>query len=153
MAICPVCEHAQVSGDACDVCGRPLGAPGARALAVERVEGLEPTRHADAGGTPPSRLPDLEPTCADPVVDAPAGPAEWVEDTRHLPVALAAPAAPVEVEPTLHPPAPAEPPRDPFSPELCRYCRTPAAIGAVFCERCGMKLGGHPPAGHPGEDA
>lgn len=153
MVICPVCEHPQASGDACDVCGRPLGDPGASALAVEPVEGLEPTRHAEVGDASPDLIPDLEPTRADPAVDAPAGPAEWVEGTLHTAEFVLTAGAEVEVEPTLHPPAPAEPPRDPFSPEVCRYCRTPAAIGAVFCDRCGMKLDLHKPAARPAEEA
>jgi hypothetical protein len=153
MVICPVCEHAQAAGDACDVCGRALGAQGARALPLDPVEGLEPTLHGDVGAVAAELIADLEPTRAAPAADAPAGPAPWLEDTHHLPVDLAAADAPVDVEPTLHPAAPSEPPRDPFSPELCRYCRTPAPIGAVFCDRCGMKLEGHPPAGHPGEEA
>ncbi len=123
MVVCPVCEHAQEVGSECAVCGRSLAAAGAPDPAVERVQDLEPTLLEPSPGFAVPRLDGLEPTLqSDPGPAAAAAEemAAWMERT-----ALAA-----SDESAL----------DPFAPSLCRYCRTPAAPGEVFCARCGLRL-------------
>jgi hypothetical protein len=136
MIVCPVCEHEQVQGAECEVCGRRLAAGvSAEDLAIPPVEGLEPTRQAPADvpeepvleleptrhapvAAPPDATPDLEATCAAPV-DVVVAPVPDVERT----------APPDEDLPTVVPAFP-----------TCRYCRTPAMPGERLCSRCGMRL-------------
>ncbi len=137
MIVCPVCEHAQARGEECEVCGRKLSGPGAVAVPVPLLEGLEPTRLGAAEDAPAETVPGLEPTIH-PGGEAPAAPALGVEPTRAAPVA-------VEVEPlpglerTEADPIPGDGPT-PAGLLTCRYCRTPALPGEVICGTCGMRL-------------
>ena len=136
MPVCPVCEHVQERGDACDVCGKRLAGPGVAAEPVPALEGLEPTVIDLPLALDPDPLPELEPTrAAAPPVNLAEGTAEWIEPTR------AGAVGDVAVEPVLDleqlARASAASPR---APVACRYCRTPAAPGESFCSRCGMRL-------------
>jgi ribosomal protein L40E len=62
MAICPVCEHAQESGGDCDVCGWRLLDSGALDEPAPTLADLEPTRHQVGRGWNAERMDDLEPT-------------------------------------------------------------------------------------------
>jgi hypothetical protein len=166
MVRCPLCEHEQPSGEQCEVCGRRLASSAGAALEVPAIEGLEPTSHAavDADSEP---IEAFEPNAigalaidgalpadplALPVDGAPADPPQaWVERTAQDPVAAPQAAALSDVEPTAHA-SPPPPPHDPFALAVCRYCRTPAAPGDVFCERCGMKLAIYHRAGGPAQE-
>jgi hypothetical protein len=121
MVICPVCEHAQDVGGECAVCGKPFGAAQGTNGPVARLPDLEPTRLEASPAPLVEAIQDLEPTVREAagVAAAPEEPAHWLERTS----------VPVEGE-TL----------DPFALALCRYCRTPASPGDVFCARCGLKL-------------
>ena len=86
MIVCPVCEHAQVQGTECEVCGKRLGrGPSAADLALPRVPDLEPTSHAPVDA-PEQGLPELEATrhAAAAAVAAEAVPG--MEATRAVPV-------------------------------------------------------------------
>lgn len=143
MVVCPVCEHAQASGDDCEVCGKRLARADSGAAEVPRLEDLEPTATGNGGDPPVVRMEDIEPTALDfeDPLDVPTDAEDWIERAAHEPVE-AAPAEPVDLDPTRHADAEGGPPaeRDPFAPPVCRYCRTLGAPGAAFCERCGMKL-------------
>jgi hypothetical protein len=136
MIVCPLCEHAQVPAEACQVCGRPLAGTGGAGAEVPRLEGLEPTR---LEGLPPvavEPVEGLEPTHFDAPAAVPAGNATWIEQTVGAPVGTVA-VQPLEVERIPRQPPPV---RDPFAAVVCRYCTTAAAPGDAFCARCGMKL-------------
>ncbi len=141
MVVCPLCEHAQEHGAECAVCGTRLAESGAQEVAIERLSGLELTRLETSSPLPPAdRMEGLEPTLLDvaAVPAAPDDPAAWIERTAREP-ALAEAAEPLSIEPTACAPREA-PSHDPFAPLLCRYCRTAAAPGELFCARCGLRL-------------
>lgn len=122
MAICPVCEHAQDGGDECALCGRPLPAAQVPDEPVVRLADLEPTRLATAATPEAEVVAGLEPTAREALAAAPVEPAPWIERTS----------APSERAPF-----------DLLALATCRYCRTPAPPGDVFCARCGLKLETH----------
>lgn len=138
MIVCPVCEHQQVQGEECEVCGKLLVAAVSEAdLGVARVEGLEPTLQAPVD-VPGERVADLEPTRQD-------APASFAPDlTPDLEATGAAPVD-VEVDPTpdverIETQNPGDAPTVVPSIATCRYCRTPAMPGERICGRCGMRL-------------
>ncbi len=138
MVVCPLCEHAQPTGDVCDVCGRKLAGPGAEPLPIAPLEGLEPTRLDAPPSAAPSPLPGLEPT-AHPAVNAALVAVPDLERGRAAPVAVVPEPLP-GVERTEVEPIPGDAPTpEPVAP-TCRYCRTPAAPGELLCSRCGMRL-------------
>jgi hypothetical protein len=143
MIVCPLCEHPQPQGDACDMCGRRLEVPAGELARVPPLDGLEPTRHVGVGGIAAPRLEGLEPTVlepGDPDDSRLAGPEPFLdlEPTRTAPVEVEVSPVP-EIEPTataLPGDAPTPLPVD----MVCRYCRTPALAGERRCGRCGMRL-------------
>lgn len=152
MARCPLCEHEQALGDACDVCGRALGGAGvglAAAAAGPPPEGLERTGHA--GGpypaAPVEALLDLERTGAAAAPAALRGPPEaWLEATG-------APAVEIAVEPLDVERTGGDGAREPASPgglRRCRYCGELVPEGEAFCLRCAMHVEGR--AAAPPED-
>jgi hypothetical protein len=140
MPVCALCEHPQPTGEACDLCGRPLGAsPPGPVASTAPLDDLEPTHHAPVA-EPREAFDALEPTAAAPVEVS--GPAlEALEATGHP--AVEEPTldpfdlVEFELEPTLAEPVPDPAPRGPL---LCRYCRAPAVGWERFCQRCGMRL-------------
>lgn len=139
MIVCPLCEHRQEGGDECQACGRRLSGPGAVAVPIPRLEGLEPTTLLEhPAEVPPDRVPGLEPT-RHAAVEVAAAPAAEIEPTRAAPVEVAVEAAP-GLERTAAEPIPGEGPAEMPAAPVCRYCRTPALPGEVICGRCGMKL-------------
>ncbi|MFL5300091.1 MAG: hypothetical protein ACJ79R_07105 [Anaeromyxobacteraceae bacterium] len=138
MATCPLCENEQASGDACDVCGRPLAAGAGPPPPSQAIDGLEPTLFERVEGADPGPIEGLEPTAMEAAPDDGAGSVDWLDRTAHD--AAAGPdLTPVELEVTAL--APHErAARDPAAPIACRYCRTPAEAEAAFCGRCGMKI-------------
>jgi len=119
MAVCPVCEHQQDQGDECEVCGRRLAERGVPGVTVAPMADLEPTAASASAALAPEEAPPwLEPTAL------PASPGAVVE------------ALEVERAPSSGP----EEPRPPPPSAVCRYCRTSAAPGEVFCASCGMRL-------------
>jgi len=151
MVICPVCEHAQEVGGECLVCGRSLVESGAPDDVVERLPGLEPTRLEVAPAPPVHRMEDLEPTLFEvPAVPAALEePATWIERTPREPASSMTPASiaamkslameSLQIERTALA-APDAPTGDLLAPPVCRYCRTSAAPGELFCGRCGLRL-------------
>jgi hypothetical protein len=136
MIVCPLCEHAQEAGEACEVCGRAFGPGQAPPVEVPPVEGLEPTGFRGLE-VPAEPFPELEPTRHGDVFPV-------VEETPLLEPTLAAPVdadAPAmeDLERTG-----ADLPGDEATPfpvmVTCRYCRTPAGPGERICGRCGMRL-------------
>ncbi len=149
MIVCPVCEHAQESGAACEVCGKRLAAGAAAIPAVAPVEGLEPTLHP-AAAAPVERVAELEPT-RHPAAEAAPEPVPDVEATAAPPVDVdAAPLA--DVERTGAAGIPDDGPTLLPMIVTCRYCRSPAMPGERICAQCGMRLpvlpeGERPPEG------
>jgi len=139
VAVCPVCEHQQPSGEECAVCGRSLAGLGNAAAPVARLPDLEPTL-AERVEVAPDGVPGLEPTRFEEVPGALAGDAR-VEGLE--PSATEVPDVPVERVPDLEhhraDPIPDGGP-DPLAPLVCRYCRMPAPPGERICGRCGMRL-------------
>ena len=136
MIVCPLCEHAQAPADACQVCGRPLARTASAAGEVPRLADLEPTRLEGVPAVAVEAVEGLEPTLLDAPETVPAGNATWIDQTAG-PRLGAVPVEPLEVERNPHEPLRA---RDPFAAVICRYCTTAAAPGEAFCGRCGMKL-------------
>ena len=153
MVVCPVCEHAQASGDDCEVCGKRLAPAGSGGAEVPPLEDLEPTLRDGVGTLRVERMEGIEPTARDfeDSLDVPIDSEPWIERAMHDPVEPE-PGDPVDVEPTPHAGTGGEPAGefDPFAPPTCRYCRTLGAPGELFCERCGMKLDIYRPG--PGTD-
>lgn len=139
MAICPLCEHAQATGDECQVCGHKLTGPGTEIAPVAPLAGLEPTR-MEAVEIAAETVPDLEPTRMEAVA-VPPEDSSWVDAMRAAP-AQEGVADPVPgLEHHRAEPLPDEGPAlDPLAPVVCRYCRSTAMPGDRFCSRCGMRL-------------
>ena len=139
MIACPLCEHVQPEGDACDVCGRALERPGDVAVAIPALDGLEPTAQPgpDPLDVPP--LAELEPTALDAgASSAPAvEPFPELEPTRAPAVEVAAEPVP-DLEPTA--PAPADAPTPLADSAICRYCRTPAATACATPKGCAPNM-------------
>ncbi len=138
MVVCPVCEHAQAGGAECEVCGRVLEVPPDPALPISPLDGLESTLRPGVPSEDAAPMPELERTGAEPVA-APAVPG--VPDLERTG------AAPVEAAVVQLPDlersddgAPADEPTPYPAVVVCRYCRTPAAVGEKLCSRCGMRL-------------
>jgi len=143
MIVCPVCEHQQVAGSECEVCGRRLEEGRGTDAPVATIEGLEHTALDAAGAAaaapPGEAMPELEVTRFEEA-EAPllAEIVEDLEQTRAEPVEVAPDPTP-DVErvqaglpddgPTLLPLV-----------IVCRYCRTEAGPGEKICGRCGMRL-------------
>jgi hypothetical protein len=136
MIVCPVCEHAQVQGAECDVCGKKLLHGAAAIPFVPPVEGLEPTRHADVDAGADT-LEGIELTGHAPA-DAPYDAAPDIEAGRAAPVDVAAEALPDLERTASEIPGDTETALPAFV--TCRYCRTPALPGERLCGRCGMRL-------------
>lgn len=134
MARCPLCEHEQALGDACDVCGRALRGAGVVPVTAQLLEGLEPTGHASAPAPAPGLMPELAPTGVPAVLDV-GGPREaWVEATLQEAVSVAV--VPLEVERTAGDGA--RSPREALA--SCRYCGELVPGGEAFCLRCAMHV-------------
>ena len=125
MVICPVCEHAQDGGGECQVCGKRFEHPGADEPRIARLPDLEPTVLEPRAAANVDPVPDLEPTShqAGSAGGAPVEVASWIERTS----------LPAEGASTP----------DLLAAAVCRYCRTPASPGDVFCGGCGLKLPFH----------
>jgi hypothetical protein len=147
MPTCPLCDNEQASGDACDVCGRPLVAGSAGPPPPPAIEGLEPTLFERVEGVDPAPIDGLEPTAMEAAPDDGAGTVEWLDRTAHG-AADAPDLEPIALEVTALA-APERAARDPAAPIACRYCRTPAEGDAAFCGRCGMKLEVYRPSAAP----
>lgn len=140
MIVCPVCEHAQARAAECEVCGKPLDAPGVAAGSAADpppLDLLEPTRHAAIGAVHAPLL-ELEPTLHTPVDAFTESPTE-IEPTRAAPVDVDAPPAP-DLERTEQAGIPGDRPTPVPASVVCRYCRTEALPGERICDRCGMRL-------------
>jgi len=137
MRPCPVCES-PVSGWACEVCGRQLGAPPPSAAPVAALEGLELTElpGLPAAGERFEAAPDVEPTLRAAVPEVRGDPVVGLEGTEPGgPDVAAGGLADIDLgretvveAPTVVPAA-----------ATCRYCRHVQASG-LFCDRCGMRL-------------
>lgn len=136
MPRCPLCDHVQERGDACEVCGLPLGDGDALAGPVAGLEGLEPHRHAPAPDQAGEQVPGLERARVEgpvPALPPEEPPADWLEPTVELDPAVVVEA--VEVERTGgRPERPA--PGDAIA--TCRHCGELVPTGEAFCLRCGM---------------
>ncbi len=146
MTTCPVCEHQQVEGAECEVCGRSLRALGAVEIEVTPLEGLEPTLAApEAAPAAAPAMAELEPTLQASAGEVPLEPVPELEPTSAAPVEAAGELVP-DLEPTSAPASTDAPTELPLF-LVCRYCRTPAGPGERICGRCGMQLpGGLAPA-------
>ncbi len=138
MVVCPVCEHAQPGGSECEVCGRRLQAPSEAGPPIPLLDGLESTRQPDVLAVDTGPMPELERTSAAPVSAPAAAPVPDLELTGAAPVDP--PVAPLPDVERTGDGAPADE-RTPYpAVVVCRYCRTPAAVGERLCSRCGMRL-------------
>jgi hypothetical protein len=137
MIVCPVCEHQQVNGGECELCGKNLtGAVGGVEVSVVPIEGLEPTSPGAAGEVPVQPLIELEVTRQEsPALNV----AAMVElDQTGFGPTLELAIEPVELSDDR---APDDGQRTalPSGPVTCRYCRNVQASGLI-CDTCGMRL-------------
>lgn len=137
MVTCPVCEHQQQAGAECEVCGKALGGVAAGVpVAVQRLEGLEPTAPGEAGEVPVERLGELEVTRH----ESPEVPVQRLAEVEQnaLP---AGPDAPLERLELSEDRAADDGQRTalPTGPVTCRYCRNVQTSG-LLCNTCGMRL-------------
>ena len=110
-------------------------------LESTRVEGAEPPGFEELMATLTAALPAERPDDswierhiqADAEAEVEALPVERFESAPAI-VAVET----LEVERTSEPALPKEP--ELSGPRTCRYCRTPAPLGVVFCDACGMHL-------------
>ena len=138
MIVCPVCEHAQLQGADCEVCGKRLVAGlSAADLAIPPVDGLEPTLQQPADAIE-ERMPDLEPTLRSANGAFVEERTPDLEATRAAPVDVDAPPVPDLERTDLQ--IPGDAPTAVPEVVVCRYCRTPAAPGDRMCARCGVRL-------------
>lgn len=142
MTVCPLCEHDQIQGAECEVCGLRLDAPARASAPVAPLEGLEPTlQPAVEAAVAVEQLVELEPTRLDGELGVPeplAGADLDLEPTRAPPVDVAAePLAGIE---RIGEGIPDDGPTPLPALNACRYCRTPALPGERRCSRCGMRL-------------
>lgn len=139
MIVCPVCEHQQSAGAACDNCGKVLTVVKQAEAPVATMAELE--RTAVAAGVrvaaPVETLAELELTKLKVGPDLPAQ--QLAELDRHQ----IAPAGAVAVEavPDLDRGREKDDgERTQVSDQItCRYCRNVQAQGAL-CDKCGMRL-------------
>ena len=149
MARCPLCEHEQLLGDTCEVCGRALGRAGVVVPPTPPLEGLEANLHAPdvAPRQVVIRLADLEPNGAAPAPPFPGGPEPWLEATVLPAVAVAV--EPLDVERTA-----GDGERSPEAAlQRCRYCGELVPEGEAFCLGCAMHVvswAGRDPGEEPG---
>ncbi len=138
MIVCPLCEHTQQSGEACEACGKVLAPAAPAPVATAPLPELEGTQVSGARLPAVIRaLPELERTGAERV-DVEIAALPGVEQTR----AEAAPDVPVAPLPEVDRGRSAD---DgvrtalPAGAITCRYCRNVQASGTL-CDRCGMAL-------------
>lgn len=137
MTVCPVCEHPQVQGNECEVCGKQLGAAAVVAAPVQSLPELEQTSFAAAPPLAVAAMAELEPNRFLSGPDLPAMRLMDVELTALAPVGAVAVEGLAELDsgryldngPRTQLPA----------ARVCRYCQNVQPEGAV-CIRCGMKL-------------
>lgn len=138
MIVCPVCEHPQDKGDACDVCGKQLVAAAAKAEPVAAMPELEQTAvvSRNAVGPPVAPMPELEVHRVGNVKVAD----EKVADLEGTAIAGAAAAAalPVEAAPDIERTQLAnDQARTVLGDTLqCRYCGHVQKRTNRLCERC-----------------
>lgn len=139
MIVCPVCEHQQAQGNACDNCGKVLTVvKGAEEAPVTTLVELERTAIANPKlAVAAEAMPELELTKMKVGPDLPAQ--QLPELDRHQ-IASAGPVA-VEAMPDMDRGREQDDgERTQLSDQIvCRYCRNVQASG-VLCDKCGMRL-------------
>jgi hypothetical protein len=133
--VCPLCEHSQDAGDACERCGRELVAAWDPPVRVESLAGLESGRSAPIPEKTEA-LQALEVTIHAPAPDASVFSLQGAETTQF------APAGSVVSQPVQGFDRGREfLPSTPFEAEAALTC---SACGKVqrgmICESCGMRL-------------
>lgn len=141
--VCPLCEHSQDSGDACEGCGRELVAAWDAPIRIDTLAGLEP-RQTVAPAENIQPLPLLEITGRAPAPDVPISSLTDLEQTK-FPSSGTVIAQAVQGldrgRETLEP--------SPFDPDgllTCRACGNQQA--GSLCDRCGMRLPRYRPPEH-----
>ena len=141
MITCPLCEHQQAFGFECEVCGKELGGLsdlGPPPQREELLEGLEPNAAGRVGEVPVDRLDGLEPSRHDEVTPPPGELVAGLEVNQQAPAGEVA----LEVFDDLTADrAPDDGQRTVLATDAvtCRYCRQ-AQAPAASCVRCGMSL-------------
>jgi ribosomal protein L32 len=146
MIVCPVCEHQQSQGTACDVCGKALVASQPINVAREVLPELESNilPGADANVVI-ERMAEIDEYRASHVQIA-FEPMPELERTEHAEVALAAVEPVPDFERTSHP---GDGQRTPVSAvRRCRYCGHTQQTG-FLCDGCGLRMPGTEMAGKP----
>jgi hypothetical protein len=139
MTVCPVCEHPQAEGNACDVCGKVFLVARTVDVPVQTLGELEGTRYdGEPLATPVQTLPELEGTALRGGPDLPAAPIPELERTK-LEGHSDTPILPLDEMELGRAEDDGIRTAAPTGPLTCRYCRNVQADGA-FCDRCGMRL-------------
>jgi hypothetical protein len=136
---CPVCDHEQVVGPECDVCGKRLGPSAAPSPAVTSLGALEATRLPGAA-VPVEALPELTADRAPEADPRPSGPVPC-RYCQHLQAAGKVCERCGMRLPTAVFAAPAVAPARRAEPEVarCRSCGTLAKAGPR-CTECGSPI-------------
>jgi hypothetical protein len=139
MTVCPVCEHPQAEGNACDVCGKVFSVTPPVDVRVQALGELEATRYDGASVTAPvPALAELEGTALRAGPDLPAASIPELERTK-LEGQSDTPILPLDEMELGRAEDDGVRTAVPTGPVTCRYCRNVQADGA-FCDRCGMRL-------------
>lgn len=147
MTVCPVCEHPQVTGDECEMCGRRFerrAVAVAQPVPVAALPELERTQHAAAGAhVPVERLGELDGTRHAPVPRLPTAPLPELDAGRAERVGPVPVERVGDLEATRLPAVRLEPAAGtvalPPGAVQCRYCRN-VQLAGLLCDHCGMRL-------------
>ncbi len=139
MIVCPVCEHPQAAGEACDNCGKQLVVAKLVAAPVTVLPELEETHHRGGQANVVSeRLAELDQTQHLKGADLPAQALPELERTRAADAGAVAVERMGEMDAGRFLDTEAKV-AAPSGAVTCRYCRNVQADG-MMCEKCGMRL-------------
>jgi hypothetical protein len=138
MIVCPVCEHQQAQGAACDNCGKVFGNVKPPPSAVAPMPELEGTHHGAAEIGQAQPVEGLEATRMRAGPDLPPMPVPEL-DRHQAPTDDFVPVLPMDELDLGRAPDDGVRTAAPVGAVTCRYCKAVQAEGAV-CNKCGMRL-------------
>lgn len=140
MTTCPVCEHSQAQGEACEVCGKEFGPRRVVDAPVQALPELEQTGHAGGrAAVTVIEIDDLEETRSAPVAAVAVEVVVDLEATRANPTPDVVPEAFADLDSGRAASDGVRTPVPPAGAVACRYCRI-VQLDGLLCDNCGMRL-------------